>query len=505
MSQSKNAPSGEANRRLNHLEKLPHELRTLILYELGSTTAVYPLIRASPCYYHSFLQSRAKLVTKLEPLQFQPEVLPHAILAARALYLKPRIRMHRVTEPFMRQIRRDQVEHQPLSSLPLTAHGTLYQLHESVEWMVQEYFGRMIRRVAAIKEASRLDGMPDDDEEDAPPQWIQASESPEPLVSSEPPGSSGWPGSPESLLPETPQPRQPPQPLSTIEAGRLRRAFYRLQLYGSLFPTELLQKARSKVGRDDSGRISRTKRIRHAEVPLQKQLKVFLGNAPPWEVEELWCAHYFLRTRLMDIFDLLEDYYVQIGREKQRRDDDDDAEGGDGAAESETRDLERHFFAADSKKQHERYADHLISLGLPFLRRVFEANQQERMRLILHNYADDVPSLSDVLAAFAQQRNPHYRDLASYRRLLRHGEGLRVPSEAFVWGFYQRTHIDPLERGMVNLMNEDGLDAYDVPFIDWGYAIWDNSRMQDAGAINLPQVPPSLHHPPSAAPVGSPY
>jgi len=139
-------------------------------------------------------------------------------------------------------------------------------------------------------------------------------------------------------------PVQPPDgdlkfDLSKIEVERLQRAFCRFETHRFLFCK----------GTTDNTTLT-----------VKDRSYLLLQGYPEWEIEEIACVRDYLIHRPCEVFDRMEEDFVQreyAGNTPLR-------------VEScldrwESKD---HWFSMDAKFDQSEYMEHLLSLGLPFLR-----------------------------------------------------------------------------------------------------------------------------------------
>ena len=196
------------------------------------------------------------------------------------------------------------------------------------------------------------------------------------------------------------------QDLSPVERARLQRAFLCFEIFCVAM--------RAAGGHDTA--LSATHSV-------QRTNNLFLNILQPWEREEFVCVLDYLTWRVEDIFDKLELDYIERMTE-QFLDGDADSEMAyinssssepaesilcdpstsipgapdPGLPEHETKSGQpranishsSQFFTANSKRKlHTRYVEYLITMGLPFLRRLFQARIKEQRRLVLANLSID--------------------------------------------------------------------------------------------------------------------
>ena len=233
-------------------------------------------------------------------------------------------------------------------------------------------------------------------------------------------------------------------PLSITELTRLQRAFCRFELYGYLFGAP---KKDVKIG-------------------AYEQWNTLLAEFQPWENEELTSIRDYLTRSLCKRFDQVEDDFVQETLK------DGSALDGDFPNRWDQDDI---FFTYEEKSHdHEAYIEYLLSLGLPFLRQVFEARDKKLRTLILSN----ARSVGDFLTKAVGQyfRNA---DIARDREMdAKYGVKLEFEEDSpddwnagWMWACGYSSRWDfAHERQRV--------------FRDMGHVFWDYARLEASGLFD---------------------
>lgn len=257
--------------------------------------------------------------------------------------------------------------------------------------------------------------------------------------------------------------RVPHPQLSSTEIGRLQRAFCRLEIYRHLF---------SRCSQEFCPNIHKC--ITFPPVTIAEQAKMFLHDLPTFQISEIACIRDYLFRRLRGIYDDLENEAVRTLTVETMTFDEYD----------ETAMWRSPFYIFTTHAQHlqERHLEHLMSLGLPYIRRILESTGDEQRDLFVHHvglgfvlghFENDF--LSKALQSLGP--NPYARD--DYKRF---SEAPRDFSPAFdekgysglpqgwLWGHY---HLQPSK-----LFDE----AY-KGLRDWGYVFWDYDRLRDSGIL----------------------
>ena len=240
------------------LEGIPPELQIEILSLSSSLDSLYNLIRASPQYYQVFLTMRETLLYQVICRLIGLEVLPDAIFLARCSQL-PRARLDLAsTIEKMAEYQEHQQNFSHNTPVGFPTLIRLCQLQPTIEYHLESLGDNALKCLENCTQALRT-----------------------------------------GVFTTTRKTRgertgKEPDPLSTTEKARLRRALYRIELYGLLFyqtPTFSIQTQR---------------------ISGQEQERIFLSKLPPWEVEEMAFIWYYFHLRLGECFDHVEDKFIQL-------------------------------------------------------------------------------------------------------------------------------------------------------------------------------------------------
>jgi hypothetical protein len=354
------------------LDDLPAELITQVLYSLASPTALLSLIQASARCYRIFLLSRSDILLTTLREVLQPEIKSLVLLVHEAYHLPSfdgigRGELVDSQTEFTNKFSRDEVLYGQAPYLP-TPHFVVPQLRTvcTMEYFVEDYTNWVSNHLCSSKPYSRNGALA------------------------------------IGMLP----PPQAHQNLSSVERSRLQRAFLRFEIFCT---------AMNRAGGHERRLLARyTARYNNNR---------FLNILQPWEREEFVCILDYLAVRLEGIFDTLETDFVERMTETfldGRMDHDipyiDDPSGGQ--AEIGTSDLSisipgvrdpllvddetdddqprapvdhyTDFFTTKTKRTlHAHYITRLITMGLPFLRRLFQSRIKDQRRLVLENLSTD--------------------------------------------------------------------------------------------------------------------
>ena len=242
------------------LEGMPPELQIEILSLSSSLDSLYNLIRASPRYYQVFLTMRETVLYQVICRLIGLKVLPDAIFLARCSQL-PRARARLDLASTIEKIAEYQEHQQNFSHNTPVGFSTLIrlcQLQPTIEYHLESLGDDALKCLGNCTQALRTG-----------------------VIRTNSKARGECTGKESDLL-------------STTEKARLRRALYRIELYGLLFyqtPTFSFQTQR---------------------ISGQEQERIFLSKFPPWEVEEMASIWYYFHLRLGECFDHVEDKFVQL-------------------------------------------------------------------------------------------------------------------------------------------------------------------------------------------------
>ena len=233
--------------------------------------------------------------------------------------------------------------------------------------------------------------------------------------------------------------------LSSNEIQRLQRAFCRFELYRRLF---------SRCLQDPYGRTHRC--ILYPPLTVAEQAAAFFGTMSPVQITELACVRDFIFRRLKGIFLDLEDQAVRtLPLEVMNFGDFDEAA------------MWRSPFYVFTTQ-------HLMSLGLPYIRKVIESIGNDQRDLFLHYVRGSVVShfeshfLSDAL-------HNHTGSLYTKDSMTPacDGNGSSEHPPGWLWGHSPTTSLYPAH----------ACDRLFKGLRDWGYVFWDFDRLQNSGIL----------------------
>jgi hypothetical protein len=354
------------------LEDLPAELIAAILYALASPTALRSLIQASVRCYKIFLLSKSDILATTLRNFLRPEIKSLILMAHEAYHLpafdssvwSSRRRNDRDgLDAFMDKFSRYHHFNEQVLYLP-SPHFVVSQLQTvcTMEYFVEDYCN-----------------------------WVSEHLYLTNVHSSAVDVATGMPS-----------PLRIHENLSSVERFRLQRAFLRFEIFCT---------AMQAAGGHD--------RAASARYYSQRNNDRFLNILQPWEREEWVCMLDYLSARVGGIFDKLELDYVEGMTERflsgemdldmpavyhsssilNRMDTNQpsafipDAQAltlpeheiNGGQPESHTSHSADFFTTKAKRNLHIHYVAHIITLGLPFLRRLFRGRMKEQRDLVFSN------------------------------------------------------------------------------------------------------------------------
>lgn len=388
-----------------NLEMLHPELQARIMSQLPTPGSLHSLIRASPRFFQVFLDRKQQILSKMAMQNFHQGVLSDAMVTVKASQLGDPPSRNSVLQflgdlPLERDVHRAPV-------LPINTAVALCRLHEDVDYFLIDFSKRSLRMLATANE-------PSDSSNPSPGQY--------PTHMFEP-------------------------VLSSLEAGRLQRAFCRFETFCHLF-------AKSDT--------------RHSDITVKEQSQLFLQLFPKWQIEEIACIRDHLVHRLCEVFDSMEDDFVQ--RELSGKNAVKDYSPLD------RWDADDHWFSSFEKADQAEYMEHLLSLGLSFLRQVFQATGEERDIIIISNRKAQYRSfLSAALEQPELHTEANRQDETDYENgvTVAFGEdAINNCNEGWVWG----NNFRPA------LLWASGSDR---ALRSRGYVFWDHLRLKSSGMLNF--------------------
>ena len=413
------------------LEQLLPELQRQILKYSDSPTTLYNFVRASPRIYQIFRANQEYTLSNIARRLFHDDAIHDALAIDRLNFTEdPPFSRENVLRFFEHDV--VQQSESKNSLLPLSVSTYLCRLDTTVRFFIDDYSRHTLPILTHL--------------EDATSELIQ--------------------------MRYTHDGNDSPPHLSSSELSRLRRAFCRFEIYRQLF-------ARCSPTVDHKGKeIERC--FQKRSITRFEQGQMFFQYTPAYRVAEIACVRDYLCRLLRGIFDLVEDEVVEALRagcphpasKKQAMEWDSDNGGRYGYFNDD----ECHLFTYLGKPNQEYHIEHLLSLGLPYIRDILKAVGQERENLLLRDHIHCGAQCERHFLTTAlglDVLTPHSEIYGWSNRNLESCMDHQDPSEkppGWLWahadGYYSGL-VDPAWKGLR----------------DWGYVFWDLQRLQEAGVL----------------------
>ncbi len=231
----------------NGIGKLPVELHLCVLKQLSTVQDIYSLIRASPQHYRVFFSYKQDILSTVIGRMLGPEIFVDALAVVEASDPRYQNDDREIVLAFLRRYKdaRD-LNHLNQKVTPSTATAVC-RLNHAVEYHIKDY----TRRATAI--------------------LTQCTKTASFVESERRPNSS------TSCIWET-------EILSAVEKERLRRAFYRVELFEHLF-------------RDCK------KRAPEMKFSDEEKADLFLALFSSSQIEEIACIRDYLRLRMEEAYE----------------------------------------------------------------------------------------------------------------------------------------------------------------------------------------------------------
>ena len=210
-----------AHRLDSFLEGFPTELTQLILCALPDAVALKAAVLSHPSFYHAFSAAKDLILLRVLHNQIPPDLLPHASAVCKSSHIQPwsRKRVQEFLDCYHNGLL------MPLSPWTLSDAVPASVLSADISFFLTDFVATAL-----------------------------------------------------SVHPITGAPEPFPSTLSSSEESRIRRTFYRFELYCNLF-----RKYRDKDDRFDD----------------REQRELYFDRYSPWENEQLACVHDYLYRRLV--------------------------------------------------------------------------------------------------------------------------------------------------------------------------------------------------------------
>ena len=413
---------------MSALELLAPELQLQILFNAATPDYLHALIQASPRLYQVFLLNKDTILSAVARRQFHPAVMSDALFIVEISKLRRPLSRDTVIE--LCRIYPGELDDG--LTFPMTISVALCKLASNLRFFIEDYARSTLPIMEGLGQSLKIDVL-----------------------------SEYTPENPVSY-----------SKLSDSELGRLQRAFCRFEIYRHLF-------ARCSPELDhDPRKCSSRERLTPAE-----QARLFLEKFPDYQVTEINSIRDFLYRRLRGICSRLEDQAVDtLAPETFIYDEGIDIETAEWNSGV-------YLFTNNGKDYQDEHLEHLMSLGLAYVRRIFESTGEEKKVLFIrhipgslfqHLESEFITRAIDFLG-----RNPARGDIPLLAKddppfvyEINADVELDIP-DAWQWA---HPRAPPLELK----------DGSQKGLRDWGYVFWDLHRLRESGILERKLVLCSL-------------
>ena len=400
------------------LELLPPEIQLQILVNADNPNDLHALIQASPRLYQLYILNKNLVLSKVACRNIHSAVMTDALVVARISHLEKPLSRKAVIEVF--ETYPSELQESSVMTTPMSV--TLCKLASNISFFVEDYARNTLPIMEGLGRSLDFEVLPSYSAE------ASASFS----------------------------------KLSNSETGRLQRAFCRFEIYRTLF-------ARCSSDLDHDTR----KCAYEPSLSAAEQASEFFERFPDFQVTEINCVRDYLYRRLRGICSQLEDEAVStLPPETFMFDRDGDYESAEWASGV-------YLFTESGKHYQKQHIEHLMSLGLAYIRQIFESTGEEQKNLFVrHSVANvkhletdfmtkalgllgpipgrgDFPLLAETDPPFVYEINADVE--------------LDIP-DAWQWA-------NPLAPPLcLTEKHQKGLR-------DWGFVFWDLNRLRESGIL----------------------
>ncbi|PGH27979.1 hypothetical protein AJ80_00233 [Polytolypa hystricis UAMH7299] len=250
-----------------------------------------------------------------------------------------------------------------------------------------------------------------------------------------------------------------PLDLSRAEKARIIRAFYRMQTYSNIFGD---RERTPPMSRSEGSRRWAGKSLKLEEVWM-----LFFATMPPWEVEEFGCVWAYVRSRYATFFLEIAPYVDELKRQHPQPPHPCLIVEEPGMRPFET--------------YHSNYLRAMISLGPSVFNKILRQQSNEKRRdlifyLLLLCINFDWDWSDQIYVGTYQLVSPADRlERGDFIDWLLSLPALEQPNEGWFWFWPPGT--------LESALNEDMfLEFGNFKGRAWGYALWDEDRLEEWGA-----------------------
>lgn len=404
------------------LELVEPEVQRQILSQVATLEQLHSLIKASPRLYHVFSLNKQHVLSAVARRQFHPTVLPEALAFAQISQLEQPCPPE--TARKYCDIDSSKQREWQASVSSISESLAMCKLAGHIKFFIEDYTRNTLPIMEGLSEAPDFEIFP----EYRPRKAVLYSD------------------------------------LSTDEIGRLQRAFCRFEIYRSLF-------ARCSPDLDhDVQECSRDTYVGPAE-----QASLYLEKFPDYQVAEINCIRDYLVRRLRGICLQLENEAVNTLSP--------DLFVFDREGDVETNQWNSGIYLFTEFGKHDQIGqmEHLMELGLPYIRKLFVSTGECRKVLFMHDPGHYVihhlRTYDYITRAFeCLDRNPAWEDAKLLAKTgtpfmyeTKPDTELKIPA-AWEWAHPCKPPIK---------LSDDCFKG----LRDWGYVFWDHNRLQESGIL----------------------
>ena len=420
------------------LEQLLPEVQQQILSRLESFNTLHALILASPRMYQVFRLNKLVTLSTVARRQFNSAATRDA-LAIEKLHQTENPPFSRDNVIRFFNFTSDELGYSPDSILPLPVSIRLGRLDETITFFIKDYAQNTL------------------------PILMQLKNSKSPSIETEYKQSC----------------HAPNLDVSRCESERLRRAFCRFETYRQLF---------SQCPSDFNHNLRRCSLV--PSLAVYDQAERFFRTTPAYQAAEIACVRDYLHRRLRGVFDQVENETVQkLQAESLDLKDKYQGLDWDWAEERHYEFLgdDQHYFAYSGKGNQSFHIEYLLSLGLPYIRRILESAGDERQDLLLRTDSGCYAQYQTEFITAALGLDPLRKTEEQYGRFDRNIDSCLDEDSKFdlppgwLWA-----HTGDYYDGLVDVTAK-GLR-------DWGYVFWDAERLQESGILGLKYASSAFVH-----------
>ena len=402
------------------LEMLAPEIQLQILVNADTPKDLYALIQASPRLYQVYLLNKDLALSAVAYRQFHPAVTTEALFFAKISQLEQPLSRSTVME--LCKIYPGKLQEELTIPIPMSVK--LCEFASNIRFFIEDYTRNTLPIMEGLGRSLETDILPSYSTEDS----VSCSK------------------------------------LSDSEAGRLQRAFCRFEIYRTFFA-----RCSSDLNHD-LRRCSDELPVRPAE-----QASMFFEKLPDFQVTEIICIRDYLYRRLRGICSQLEDEAAStLPPETFMFDRDGDFESAEWASGV-------YLFTENGKYYQNQHIEHLMSLGLAYIRQIFDSTGEEQKNLFVRHSDAIVDHLETdfvtmTLEVLEQKRNPVRGDLPLLAKTdppfeyeINTDAYLDIP-DAWQWAHPRAPPLCLVEKTLKGLR-------------DWGYVFWDIDRLRESGML----------------------